>query len=409
MSNQVRVLLITDDQVIQEKVEFWLTTVGMFEYLGSFPSFRALQSSQLYLPDLILVAFEDIDPALQTISQLSLTYPRGRFVIVTANPSVQAVREMMRADVLDYIDLDQDVAQAGVDLLQSYLTDRERYERLSMQILSERVVTQARSLVFLGNKGGVGKSTIATNLAAVFAQRGTKTVLVDLDLRSGVDHLFLGLSPERTLGELAKEVTDFDSTVMDRYLSHHSSGLDVLCAPRSPEDANEVTPGLIRTVLQTLLRQYDYVIVDTSPLVDDILLAAVDVSHDFFLISTMNVNVLHNARRLMDLWNKLGYSESNLRHILNRANTKHGLRVSDVHRILKFSVFWQLRNDERAVDRAINDGELLVLKHPNNRISREINGLADRLFDQYRYRPTRRSRGKTRRFRSFKQKTTVQG
>ncbi|RIV22831.1 hypothetical protein D2Q93_09005 [Alicyclobacillaceae bacterium I2511] len=395
LSDRVRTLLIADNEPLKEKVENWCPTLDNLEYLGFVPATpKTLQALQLYLPDLLLVGMTNWQESLQVISRLSLAYPHGAYVVVTPNPNASAIREMMRAGVLDYLDVNADMNQAAVSLLQTYRASRKRYERLSVQVLSERSVRPAKSIVFLGNTGGVGKSTLATSIAAVFAQRGAKTVLLDLNLRSGVDPIYLGLSPDRTLADLAAEVTDLDATVLNRYLLHHSTGLDVLCAPRTAAGAASITPALVKILLQALLRQYEYVVIDTPPLLDDIVLTAVDASQDFLLVSTMNVSALHNARRLMDLWNKLGYSETDLKHIINRSGTKSGLRISDVHRILKSSVFWQVGNDEKAMNRAINDGELLVLKHPNHRISRELNRLADSLFERYRYRPTRRSRSK---------------
>src|SRR5205823_11195836 len=115
----------------------------------------------------------------------------------------------------------------------------------------------------LGPKGGTGKTLVATNLAVTLAMRGERVVLVDLDLQFGDVGLALGLTPEKTVYDLAKSGGSLDVEKLESYLTPHPSGARVLLAPTRPDQASFVTVDLLRDIYPLLRSHYDFVLVDT--------------------------------------------------------------------------------------------------------------------------------------------------
>src|SRR5439155_18472136 len=123
----------------------------------------------------------------------------------------------------------------------------------------------APMICVLGPKGGTGKTVASSNLAVGLAAAGKRSVVVDLDLQFGDIGLALGLSPERTVYDLASSGGALDGEKLDAYLATHSSKARALLAPTRPDQASEVSTELLREVYDLLRASYDHVIVDTPP------------------------------------------------------------------------------------------------------------------------------------------------
>src|SRR6266567_3879860 len=126
-------------------------------------------------------------------------------------------------------------------------------------------VSLSPMICVLGPKGGTGKTIVTCNLAVAFAQAGKRVAIVDLDLQFGDVGLSLGLSPERTIYDLARSGGSLDPEKLDTYLARHTSGARVLLAPTRPDQASFVTVEFLREVYGTLRSSFDFVVVDTPP------------------------------------------------------------------------------------------------------------------------------------------------
>src|ERR687885_759498 len=126
-------------------------------------------------------------------------------------------------------------------------------------------------------KGGTGKTSISTNLAASLAKHaGKRTLLLDLDLQFGDAAIMLGLEPEKTIYDLVVAPGELDSEKLAGYTTRHTSGLEVLPAPLRPEDAELVTEAKLGRLLEVAREAYDVIVVDTSPFFHGPMLATLD-------------------------------------------------------------------------------------------------------------------------------------
>ena len=228
-------------------------------------------------------------------------------------------------------------------------------------------------------KGGVGKTTIATNLSVALNNSGASRVcLVDLDLAFGDVAITLRLEPRLTIVD-ALTMSDIQPADLSRILTSYRPNHDCLLAPVAPGEAERIPASLTTSLLNALSKQYEYVVVDTPSQLSEHVLAALDVSDYHVLITTPELPSLKNLRLSLDTLEMLGYSRESRSVVLNRADSNVGLSVAEVERVAKTAVAVRVPSSAD-VPTSINRGTPLAAAQPDHRVSLAIRRLAAEKF-----------------------------
>lgn len=235
-----------------------------------------------------------------------------------------------------------------------------------------------------GAKGGIGKTTIAVNLAVALRQAtGHDVALVDADLTFGDVGLFLDLTPVHTILDIVESLErqpdteldgEFIKGVMERY---EPLGLRVLLGPPRPEHAELVRGEHFTRLLEVLPRLFDYIVVDCSAGYDERVLAILDVADQILLVVAPEVGPLKNARHFLDLSETLGYPRERIQIVLNRADSQVSITAEDVQRWLVYPVSYRIVSGGPAVAEAANRGRPLILQLPQHPVSQGILALVE--------------------------------
>jgi pilus assembly protein CpaE len=231
-------------------------------------------------------------------------------------------------------------------------------------------------------KGGTGTSMVACNLAIVLARRAARpAVLVDGDFEFGDVAVMLKIAPRSTvidlissLGELARP---FDVQAFEGLLTRHQSGLLVVPAPADPASFDRILPFEVLDILDALAAVSQCVVVDTASQFSEHTLAILDRSDHVVLVAALDVPSIKNAKLALQTFRLLGIPTERVHLVLNRADSKVKLEVSEVQRMLRFRAGCLVPSDV-AVPRSVNRGTPLVSDAPRSGVARAIEAFADR-------------------------------
>jgi pilus assembly protein CpaE len=235
-------------------------------------------------------------------------------------------------------------------------------------------------LTVFSPKGGTGKTVTATNLAAAFAKHEKKrTLLLDLDLQFGDAAIMLGLEPEKTIYDLVVAPGELDSEKLAGYITKHTSGLDILPAPLRPEDAELVTETKLARLLEVARESYDVIVVDTSPFFHGPMLATLDRTDELLMVCGLDVPTLKNVRLSLQTLELLSFPSARIRFLLNRANSKVGMKKSEVEGALDVKIGFEVPSD-RAVPLGVNRGAPPAIADSGSDFAKAIREVAKSLL-----------------------------
>jgi pilus assembly protein CpaE len=218
-------------------------------------------------------------------------------------------------------------------------------------------------VTFVSNKGGVGKSTLAVNAACGLAMRHPdRVLLIDLSIQMGVCASMLDLRPPATVTDAVRQRDRLDETLLRQVATVHSSGLHLLAAPQGAVEAAEIDDESVIRLLTLARRAYDFVVVDTFPMIDRVMLAVLDLSDRAYVVVENVVPTLLGAIKFVELLDGLGVDRTRQRVVLNRFTSLPGsLPAADVAQRLDRDVDFVLPADKRVVI-AANSGEPYVMR-----------------------------------------------
>src|SRR6185503_12718272 len=202
-----------------------------------------------------------------------------------------------------------------------------------------------------------------------------RVAVVDLDLQFGDVGLALGLSPDRTIYDLAKSGGSLDAEKIDGYLMTHESGVRLLAAPTRPDQASSIDVAFLRDVYTVLRSSFDFVIVDTPPGFTPEVIASIDSSTHVCMVGMLDSLSLKNTKLGLETLELMGYDRERVRLVLNRADSRVGITQDDVRAIVGRDPDTTVPSD-RDIPRAVNSGQPLVQLKPRSDVAASFRELA---------------------------------
>lgn len=344
------------------------------------PSLEALRrhlETQFAEDAVVLGSTVDLSSALSLSESMRVTRPSLAVILVRRRVDTSVLTDALRAGVFEVVD-ERDLAGLNSAVRRARELARQLRETVGGGGSIAEPQSRGQLVTVFSAKGGCGKTTLATNLAAALADRGRREVcLVDLDLAFGDVAIALQLFPAHTIADAVPLADSLDASAVASLLTPHSPGLTTLVAPIEPGTAESIPASLVSTILDLLKQQFDFVIVDTPPAFDDHVLAAFDQSDMVALLATLDIPALKNLKLTLETLDLLNYPRERWRLVLNRADSKVGLALNEVEKTLKAPIAAQIPSS-RDVPASINRGVPIVLDDPKHPVTLAIKSFAER-------------------------------
>jgi len=330
-------------------------------------------------PDVVVCGIsKPPERSLQTIEALLDLLPETPIVAYSWRDDAEVVRKAMMAGARDFFVMPAESER----VLESIRGVLEAEERKRMRISGQAKALGPKGLIVcvFGAKGGIGKSTVATNLGVVLSSDlSHSVVLVDGDNNFGDAASMLDLRPEQNIMDLIRDVDTVERSAITDYLTQHESGLWVLPAPRDCLQWRTVTPDRFRKVITLLARRFDVVLVDTAGALGDIPLAALEEANMVLWLTSSDFSSINNSLIALETLQQLSYPESRIRLMLNVTSIDDGVRPSKIEEVLGRQFFWLIPYD-RQLRLGGQIGKPVVTTHRDSRGAQSIIQLGQALM-----------------------------
>jgi pilus assembly protein CpaE len=334
-----------------------------------------------HVPDIVVLGPQvSRHSAMSIASMLDVMHPQITVVLV-AEPTADVMLEAIRAGIRDVLPPEASDEEYRIMLLKAHDHATRRTVRRATEEPAEIRVVESRVVVVASPKGGVGKSTIAVNLAVGLARQAPQdVVLVDLDLQFGDVATHLDLKPAHSLADAFASRGGLDTLLLKTFLTAHPAGFYALCGSESPAAADKIGPKQVRELLASLASQFRYVIVDTGAGLDEPTLAALEEANDAVFVSSMDVASVRNVRKEIEVLATLNILPARRHLLLNFADRQSGLSVRDVEAVVGLPVNVVVpRSPEVAL--SSNRGVPVLMEKKGGPATKAMNNVVKRLED----------------------------
>ena len=388
MASVLRTILVDSDPESITTLRRVLAGSQAAVIVGEFPDVaQALLEGPTRNPDLLIVEIsreivaQGAEAATRVIENLSQALPNT--AIIGTGPALAAdlVIRLMRAGAVEFLTrpLERADVQAALDKLGRFHRGSAPQRRLG------------RMTSVFSTKGGLGVTTVATNLAIALATRATESVLLlDLDSRQSDIATFLNLRATYSVLDAFENVARMDESFLRGLLVKHSSGLWVLPGPQRMERI-QFGAEPVRIGLEIMRSHFDHVILDLRHELDPGTVTALEMSETIMLLTSLDVPAIRSTIAGVAALRHLGVTQQRMKVVLMRNDTTTDMTPKHVSDALGMPVFWKVPNDYQTVISSINAGEPAVLASPRSKITRSMRELADWVGHQ---KPAGRPHGK---------------
>jgi pilus assembly protein CpaE len=395
MADQIRVLIVDDIPETRDHLSKLLGFESDIEVVGTAASGReAIEVAAKLTPDVILmdINMPDMD-GISATERLSAEVPAAAVVMMSVQGEADYLRRSMLAGAREFLVKPFSSDELTSSIRQVYTREQDKLTRIaglpaastaSTAVAVRPAATEredgepGRVVAVFGPKGGVGRTTLAVNLAVAAAtELGQRTCLVDASFQFGDIGVLLNLNPKnKSIADVIPELEHGDIESIDTMVINHSAGIKVLLAPPSPEMAELITPAGAKRMVEALRASNDLVVIDCMASFNDTTLAILDMADTVLTMLSLEITSIKNIRLFLEVADQLGYSQDKIRLVLNRADSSLGIRVADVEHSIGRRVDHTIVSDGRSVVYALNRGVPFFLSNREAQVSQDVLRLA---------------------------------
>lgn len=373
MQNNPSVLVLDKNENSREVIQGYIQEAGFVsdvllfdDYNKGYEKLKEIGGNCIVIMDISSEEDNSLEEAAEKIKLHT-----SRLVITSSDYSTNTIIKALRAGAKEFLPkpvLRDDLIRV-LSVLSSINPDNESQ--------------QSKIITLYSNKGGIGKTTIAINLAAELAKvTKTKVALIDLNLQLGDISTFLNLNPAFDVNYVIKNMLDKDEDIFIKaFEKYKDTSLYVLSDPSYIEQSESITPQQITELFRALKKVFPYIVVDMSANIDANSLKILDCSDWIIFTTIVNIPAIRNAQRCLNLFRSRRYPKDKVKIIINRYMDNDEIKVEDIENTLGEKIYWKVPNNYFTIMEAVNKGVIIEEINPASNIAENFKEFASKVSD----------------------------
>ncbi len=372
---KISTLILSDELSTNEVLKLFVSEFDRLELINSpanyneyYETLTNISGKSVFIVDLSTNKQNKLDLILKVTSNC----PNCKVLALSDNPSVDLIIQIMRAGAREFI---------PVPVIKNEFF--EALNKIISQFEEPKRNNKCKIISVFSNKGGIGKTSLASNLALELSKITKENVaLIDMNFQMGDITTFLDLKPSFNISYMLENIDKINETFLLSTLEKYkNSSLYILADPPYFKQADNIQPKQITKLFNTLKDTFSYIIVDAEASFDGKNIAALDNSDMILLVTVANLPALRNTQRCLELFEKLGYDKDKTQIIVNRYMENDEIKDDDVEKVLSKPIYWKIPNNYFAIMSAINKGVPVSTINSSTNVAQSYKDLAQYISD----------------------------
>jgi pilus assembly protein CpaE len=366
----ISTIVISEDSRTADLLKLYIDEFEKFSFLAGTSDFsKAYDAIRELGKALVIVDISQYqEQGLNFVSKISSEFPECRVVALSDKPDVDLVIRAMRVGACDFFAMPL-IKKNFFEILDKIYNDFTN---------AKPKKSKCRVISVYSNKGGVGKTSIATNLALELAKMTKENVaLIDLNFQLGDVTTFLDLKPSFNISYMLQNLDkineDFLLSTLEKY---KDTSLYVLADPPYFKQVDDIVSKNISKLFEILRDTFSYVVVDTSSGFDSKAMTVLENSDLVFFVTIVNLPALRNCQRCLELFEKMGFNQDKIQILINRYMENDEINAEDVEDVLGKRIYWKVPNNYFSMMSAINKGIPVSEVNPDSNVALSYKHLA---------------------------------
>ena len=375
MGNSASVVIIDSEETSRKIIKSYIEKMADIyvdeEFSDALAAYNYIIENRTNI--VIVDISEEPDVTFELINKITSFNKQVKVIVTSYNADADLVIKSMRIGAREFLTKPMKEQEAVMAIA--------KLRDLTLGNLSDN--NKCKIISTFSNKGGIGKTAIAVNLALELANvTKEKVALIDLNLQLGDVTTFLDLNPSFDISYVVNNINRVDESFLLSTLEQYKdTSLYVLADPPYLEQAEDITSDQIAKLFDVLKETFSYIVVDTGSSFDGKTITVLDNYDLILLVTIVNLPAIRNAQRCLELFERLGYSNEKVKIVLNRYMENEEIKTEDVEDVLNKKVYWKIPNNYFTIMSAINKGIPVSMVNDMSNIARSYRDLAGVLSD----------------------------